>query len=333
MASVDLLTQDEIDALLHGVDSGKVDTDAEHALDGVARPFDLTGQDSISRGRMPTLEKINERFAHYFRISLFNMLRRSSAKVSFNSVQIMQYCEYMHSLSVPTSINLIKISPLRGKALCVIDPRLVFFAVDNYLGGTGRQAWIEAREFSPTEARVIQIILTQAFKDLQQAWHPILPVNVEFHSTEVNPHLASIASPNELVAVCSFYIELDGGGGTFSVVMPKAMLEPVRELLNTDVQSARTESDDHWRLALQEEVKTAEVTLSCTLAKANMRLGDLLSLKEGDIIPINSPDKITVVADDVPLFRATYDVHDGSETVKIQEKIHRSQNSEETHAP
>ena len=331
MATADLLSQDEIDALLHGVDSGDVETEDENAFDGVARSFDFTSQDRIVRGRMPTLEMINERFARYFRISFFNMLRRT-AEISVGGVQMMKFSEYMHSLFVPTSLNLVKINPLRGKALCVIDPKLVFITVDNYFGGTGRHAKIEGREFSPTEARVIQIILDQAFKDLKEAWNPVLPVTFEFQSMEVNPQFANIVSPTEVVVVCSFHIELDGGGGTFYVVMPYAMLEPIRELLDAGVQSDRAERDDRWAVALREEVKAAEVTLSCTLSHANLRLGDLLNLKEGDIIPINYPDKITIMAEDVPMFRGTYGVHKGNKAIKIKETIKRPKISGENYA-
>ena len=179
MAVNDLLSQDEIDALLHGVDSGDVETEGDESYDGVARPFDFTSQDRIVRGRMPTLEMINERFARYFRISVFNMLRRA-AEISVGGVQMMKFSEYVHSLFVPTSLNLVKLRPLRGTALCVIDPKLVFITVDNFFGGQGRHTKIEGREFSPTETRVIEMLLDQAFKDLKEAWAPVMPVQFEF---------------------------------------------------------------------------------------------------------------------------------------------------------
>lgn len=322
MANGELLSQDEIDALLHGVDSGDVDTENGGDYDGVARPFDFTSQDRIVRGRMPTLEMINERFARHFRISFFNLLRRT-AEISVGGVQMMKFSEYMHSLFVPTSLNLVKIHPLRGKALCVIDPKLVFIAVDNFFGGTGRHAKIEGREFSPTESRVIQIILEQAFKDLKEAWAPVLPVEFEYINMEVNPQFANIVSPTEVVVVSSFHIELDGGGGTFYVVMPYSMLEPIRELLDAGVQSDRSERDDRWTVALREEVKAAEVMLSCTLAEAKLRVSDLLNLKEGDVIPINYPEKITVVAEDVPVFRGIYGMHKGNKAIKVTAMIKR----------
>lgn len=331
MAVNDLLSQDEIDALLHGVDNGQVDTDSEANYDGVARSFDFASQDRIVRGRMPTLEMVNERFARYFRISIFNLLRRTP-EISVGGVQMMKFSEYLHSLFVPTSLNIVRIRPLRGSALCVIDPKLVFIAVDNYFGGSGRHAKIEGREFSPTEGRVIQIILNQVFKDLKEAWAPVLPVDFEFMSMEVNPQFANIVSPTEVVVVNSFHVELDGGGGTFYVVLPYAMLEPIRELLDAGVQSDRAERDDRWTLSLREEIKAAEVELSCTLAETTLRLGELLNLKEGDIIPINYPEHITVTAEEVPVFRGIYGVHKGSKAVKVKEIVKHQKISGDSHA-
>jgi flagellar motor switch protein FliM len=323
MATSDLLSQDEIDALLHGVDSGDVNTEDDGQLrDGVVRNFDFASQDRIVRGRMPTLEMINERFARYFRISFFNMLRRT-AEISVGGVQMLKFSEYMHSLFVPTSLNIVKIHPLRGKALCVIDPKLVFITVDNYFGGTGRHAKIEGREFSATETRVIQLILEQAFSDLMEAWSPVMPVRFEFLNMEVNPQFANIVSPTEVVVVTSFQIELDGGGGVFHVVMPYAMLEPIRDILDAGVQSDRSEKDDRWTTALREEVKSAEVNLKCELTDARLTLRDLLSIQEGDIIPIDYPEKVTVVAEDVPVFRGTYGLHKGSKAVKVLEMVER----------
>ena len=160
MSGSDLLSQDEIDALLHGVDSGDVETGGDESLDnGEARNYDFASQDRIVRGRLPTLEMINERFARYFRTSLFNMLRRS-ADISVSGVQMLKFSEFVHSLFVPTSLNITKVSPLRGKSLFVLDPKLVFSVVDSFFGGTGRfHTKIEGRDFTPTELRVVQILL------------------------------------------------------------------------------------------------------------------------------------------------------------------------------
>lgn len=324
MSVNDLLSQDEIDALLHGVDSGDVDTEDDFsAHDGVPRGFDFASHDRIVRGRMPTLEMINERFARKFRISLFNMLRRT-AEISVGGVEMMKFSEYVHSMFVPTSLNLTRVRPLRGTALVVFDPKLVFIIVDNYYGGVGRHTKVEGRDFSATEQRVISTVLEDAFNDLVDAWKPVLPINFEFMNMEVNPQFANIVSPSEVVVVSRFHIELDGGGGDFQITMPYSMLEPIRELLDAGVQSDVSERDERWAHALREDIKSAEVNLSATLTEARMSLAEVVKLKAGDVIPIEMPELVTVRAEDIPVFRGKYGVHDNNMAIKIVEQVERT---------
>lgn len=321
MAVNDLLSQDEIDALLHGVSSNDIDTDDEEFADGEARNYDFTTQDRIVRGRMPTLEMINERYARLFRISIFNMLRRS-AEISVGGVQMLKFSEYVHSLFVPTSLNMVRIKPLRGTALFVLDPRLVFIIVDNYFGGDGRyHAKIEGREFTPTELRVVEMILDQVFIDLKEAWSPVMKLEFDKQNSEVNPQFANIVSPSEVVVVNTFHIEIEGGGGDFHITMPYSMLEPIREILDAGVQSDRDDTDDRWMESLREEVKSSKVDLSCTLAETEINLRDIMEMKPGDVIPMDVPDLVTVNAEGVPVFRGKYGMSRGSMAVKIVEQI------------
>lgn len=322
MSVNELLSQDEIDALLHGVDNGDVETEEVDTNDGVARGFDFGSQDRIVRGRMPTLEMINERFARQFRISVFNLLRRS-AEISVSGVQMLKFSEYLHSMFVPTSLNIVKVLPLRGPALCVFDPKLVFILVDNFFGGIGRHAKIEGREFTPTEQRVVSMVLELAFNDLQEAWKPVLPVKFEFLSREVNPQFANIVSPNEVVVLSTFHVELDGGGGDFQVTLPYSMLEPIRELLDAGLQSDVSEKDERWTSSLLEEIKLAEIPLMSILTEVDLPLRDVMNFKEGDIIPIDLPEEVTLLSEDIPLFRCEYGVSEGMMAVKIKQPIEK----------
>jgi len=326
MAVNDLLTQDEIDALLHGVGSGDIETETDGGPgDGSPRSYDFTSQDRIVRGRMPTLEMINERFARHFRIGLFNMMRKN-ADISVGGVQMLKFSEYMHSLFVPTSLNMVHVKPLRGTALFVLDPKLVYIIVDNFFGGEGRfHTKIEGRDFTPTEQRVIQMILDIAFKDLKEAWAPVLPVNFDYLRSEVNPQFANIVSPSEVVVVNTFHVELDGGGGDMHVTMPYSMVEPIRELLDAGIQSDRSEVDERWILALREEVKSAEVEISTVLAEATLSVGELVNLKPGDVIPIEMPKLVTTFAEDVPVFRAKLGQSRGNLAVKLIQHVERPQ--------
>lgn len=276
MAVQDLLSQDEIDALLHGVDDGLVQTESA-SEPGSIKSYDLTSQDRIVRGRMPTLEMINERFARYTRISMFNLLRRS-ADVAVGGVQVMKFGEYVHSLYVPTSLNLVKIKPLRGTSLFILDAKLVFKLVDNFFGGDGRHAKIEGREFTPTELRVVRMVLDQCFVDLKEAWQAIMPVTFEYMNSEVNPAMANIVGPSEAVVVSTFHIELDGGGGDLHVTMPYSMIEPVREMLDAGFQSDLDDQDERWVKALREDVLDVAVPLTATVARRQLKLRDILQI-------------------------------------------------------
>ena len=318
----DLLSQDEIDALLHGVDDGDIETE-DSLAPGEVGAYDFSSQDRIVRGRMPTLEMINERFARHLRISLFNLMRRS-AEISVNGVQMIKFSEYIHSLFVPTSLNMVRIKPLRGTALFTMEAKLVFILVDNFFGGDGRfHAKIEGREFTPTERRIIQIMLEQAFVDLREAWSPVLPVEFEYLDSEVNPALASIVSPSEVVVVCSFMIELEGGGGQLHVTMPYSMLEPIREKLDAGVQSDRDEVDQRWVEALREETMSAEIPIQATMVEKEIGLRDVMNFQKGDIIPIDLPDQVVVNAGGLPTFKASFGESRGYMSLKINQQISR----------
>lgn len=320
MMTSDLLSQDEIDALLNGVDSGAIETEEPPQDPTVARTYDFASQDRIVRGRLPTLEMINERFVRTWRIGLFNLLRRS-AELSVRGIETIKFSEYLHSLYVPTNLNLIKFKPLRGVGLIVFEPKLVFTMVDNFFGGDGRYpAKIEGREFTATEMRVIQLLLKQTFADLVDAWAPVMPVDFEYITSEVNPHFANIVSPREYVVVSRFHVELDGGGGDLHVTLPYSMLEPIRELLDAGIQSDRVHDDDSFRVTLHEQLRGAEVTVSSVLAHKQISLRQLTGLKVGDILPIDLPKVVPVCVEQVPVFTGEFGISNGLNAVKITAK-------------
>jgi len=320
----DLLSQDEIDALLHGVDDGDIDVEEEDTPTGEARNYDFSAQDRIVRGRMPTLEMVNERFARYLRISLFNFMRKSS-EITVNGVQMIKFGEYVHSLFVPTSLNMVRIRPLRGTSLFTFEAKLVFALVDNFFGGDGRyHAKIEGREFTPTERRIVQLLLNQIFIDLAEAWTPVYKVNFEYLDSEVNPAMATIVSPSEVVVVSSFTIELEGGSGNFHVCMPYSMLEPIRDKLDAGVQTDRDDVDHRWLQSLREEIMAVDINVDAKLVEKGVTVNNILDMKAGDIIPIEMPEEIVVNAGGLPSFRAEYGVSRGHAALKITELIDRT---------
>jgi len=326
MSDSDLLTQDEINALLHGVDDGDVETETGvDASDGEPRGYDFKSQDRIIRGRMPTLEMVNERFARYFRISIFNFLRRST-DVSVSGIQMLKFSEYVHTLFVPTNLNIIKIKSLRGSALFILDPTLVFLIVDGFFGGTGQfHSKVEGREFTATEMRVIRIVLDIIFKDLAKAWEPVLKLEFEYVNSEVNPQFANIVSPTEVMVVSTIHLELESGGGDIQFSLPYSMLEPIRELLDAGIQSDRGDTDTRWKSTLREDIKTADVDVNCVLLKQEASLKDVLGFKKGDILPITLPEQVIIESGEVPLFKAKLGESNGHFAVQIEDKMEREE--------
>ena len=316
----DLLSQEEIDALLNGVDDGKIETESDvPPPPGTVLDFDFTQQDRIVRGRLPTLEMINDRFARFFRSAMFGVLRKT-AEVSVLGVKMVKFSEYVHGLAVPSNLNLMRVKPLRGTALTVMEPRLVFTVIDNFFGGDGRyHARIEGRDFTPTENRVIQILLAEVFASMTEAWSPVMQVQFEFLNSEINPQFANIVSPTETVVVSRFHVELDGGGGEIHLTLPYSMVEPIRTMLDAGVQSDRMgERDERWIHFLHEEVMDAEVELSSLLLETEINIGEFLGLRIGDVIPINLPEVTTVFAEDVPVFRGQYGQTNGRYAVRYK---------------
>lgn len=319
----DLLSQDEIDALLHGVDDVEEEDAEEAGSSSEALDYDFSSQDRIVRGRMPTLEIVNERFARHMRVSLFNMMRRT-AEVSINGVQMLKFGEYVHTLFVPTSLNMVRFRPLKGTALITMEARLVFILVDNFFGGDGRyHAKIEGREFTPTERRIIQMLLKLIFEDYKEAWAPVMDVGFEYLDSEVNPAMANIVSPTEVIVISSFHIELDGGGGDFHIALPYSMLEPIRELLDAGVQSDKEDTDMRWSKALRDEIMDVPVEMIAKLTDFDLSLREVMDLQAGDIIPLEVPDNVTVMVEDLPTFQAKMGQSRENVALKITEKMKR----------
>jgi flagellar motor switch protein FliM len=317
------LSQDEIDALLKGV-TGEQDAPASAIDPSEVRPYNLATQERIVRGRMPSLELINERFARLFRIGLYNFLRRSS-EISVNPIRTTKYSEFLRHLVVPTNLNLVKMKPLLGTAMIVMDPYLVFMLVDNFFGGDGRfQTRIEGRDFTQTEQRIIQRVLNIVFEGLAKAWELVYPVEFEFIRSEMNTQFANIATPNEVVVTTTFRIELGSTGGDLHLCIPYSMVEPIRDLLRSSMHSESITHDHRWGQLLKQQIQSAEVEAVADLTSIKSNLREVLNMKVGDIIPIDMPRIIELKVDNVPIMECSYGKLNGQYALRIENLINRS---------
>jgi flagellar motor switch protein FliM len=320
----EVLSQAEVEALVQSVASGALEG-AAPAPTGEVRDYDFNSQVHLSRGRMPTLERINERFGQLFRKSLFNLLRRSP-EITIAPLQIKKFGDYVNSLATPTSLNLVRVSPLRGTGLVVMDPKLVFSLVDNFFGGSGRISKIDSREFTATEIRIVHMVLKHVFSDLREAWGNIAPIEMEYLSSETNPHFASVVGPTEIVVITSARIDLDGGGGELHITMPYAMLEPLREVLDSGKHADQDQTDERWATMLRDELEDAEVELTVSLGNCTVTVSELVDLKAGDILPCDFTGSACVRAEDIPIFRGSFGVSRGQQSVKYESRMSRPRN-------
>lgn len=319
--ATDFLSQDEVDALLKGVTG---ETEAPEASDdeqGSARAYNLGTQERIVRGRMPTLELINERFARYLRIGLFNFMHRST-DISVGPIRVQKYSEFIRNLVVPTNLNLVAAKPLRGTSLFVLDPNLVFLVVDNMFGGDGRfHTRVEGRDFTPTEQRIIQGLLGVIFNEYSRSWKPVFDMSFEYIRSEMNSQFANIATPSEIVVSTTFSLEFGGTVADMHICFPYSMVEPIRDLLYSAMQSDQLSTDQRWIIMLRNQLKNAEVEIAAQLATTTVTLDQILKMKAGDIIPINIPEIIVANVDDVPLMQCRYGQQGGQYALKIERFI------------
>lgn len=317
----DFLSQDEVDALLKGV-TGESDEpeDASSEESGI-RSYNLGTQERIVRGRMPTLELVNERFARYLRIGLFNYMHRN-AEISVGPIRVQKYSEFIRNLVVPTNLNLVIAKPLRGTALFVFDPNLVFLVVDNMFGGDGRfHTRVEGRDFTATEQRIIQGLLNVVFTEYSKSWKPVHNITFEYIRSEMNSQFANIATPSEIVVATSFTLEFGGATADMHICFPYSMLEPIRDLLYSTMQSDQLSTDKRWIGTLRKQLQGAEVEIVAQLGAGQVSLREILRLKPGDVIPINIPSRIEAQVDSVPLMECTYGQQNGQYALRVERFI------------
>jgi len=236
----------------------------------------------------------------------------------------MKFGEYVQTLYVPTSLNMVRFRPLKGTALITLEARLEFILVENFFGGEGRfRTKIEGREFTPTERRIIQKLLKMVFADYKEAWAPVMDAEFEYLDSEVNPSMANIVSPSEVLVVNQFHIDLDGGGGDLHICFPYSMIEPIRELLDAGVQSDKGDTDVRWNKALREEVMDVNVDMRVKLLDTFVSLRDIMDFKAGDVLNVEIPENLLVYIEDLPSYHAKLGRSKDKLAVKISEVLER----------
>ena len=311
-----ILSQDEVDALLQGITGESQKLETEEIKHEAIRDYNVGGQERIVRGRMPTMEIVGERFARNIRLGMFNFIRKSP-EVSIGGTKVIKYSAFLREIVVPTNFNIVQIKPLRGSGLIVCDPSLVFAVIDALYGGNGKyHTRIEGRDFSPTEMRVIQRLVDCIITEYRKAWQGIYPLELEYQRSEMQPQFCNVATPTEVVVASSFTLEVGETSGTVHICLPYSTLEPIRDVLYSAMQG-EGEPDRRWINLLRSQLQSADLPVVAELATARATVEQLLSFKPGDFIELDLQPMIQAKVDGVPVFDCSYGTSNGRNAIKI----------------
>jgi flagellar motor switch protein FliM len=319
--SQQILSQDEVDALLQGITGESQTIERESVDKSATRNYNLADQERIVRGRMPTMEIINERFARNIRIGMFNFIRKSP-EVAIGLTKVQKYSAFLREIVVPTNFNLVSVRPLRGSGLIVCDPTLIFAVIDSLFGGSGKyHTRIEGRDFSMTEHRIILRVVDLITTEYKKAWLGVYPLELEYQRSEMQPQFANIASPSEVVVTTSFTLEIGDISGTIHFCIPYSTLEPIRDVLYSTVQGDASEPDRRWVNLLTQQIQAAEVELVAEMAQAPATVEQLLSFQVGDFIELDLHPSIEVKVSGVPVLECHYGISNGRYALKVDQLL------------
>jgi len=344
-----VLTQSEVDALLNAVVEGGVDTAQSGApaagaaagapsagggdfsgggfadggspfgSDAEVTPYDLTNQDRVIRGRMPTLDIIYERFIRLYRMSLSNALRKI-ATISIISTDLLKFGEFVNTLPIPSCMCIMRFESLHGPALLVFESKLAYALVDSFFGGTDRPyTKIEGKEFTRIELSIMRKVMDLAIRDLEEAWAPVHKAEITFVRPEVNPQFVGVVPPSDVIISTTFEVELENASGTIALVIPYSTIEPIKNKLNASFQTESDRVDKEWTEKMEEHLRSTNVSVRVNLGTAQITVGDLVNLDVGDIIPLdqNADGELDVLVENVTKFKAFFGVSRGNRAAQI----------------
>lgn len=320
-----VLTQDEINALLRGLSDADVEADTfqDSGEEGI-RKYDLASQERIIRGRMPTMELIHDRFSRSFRTALSKFLGRTCF-INVGGIEIVKFGLFMKKLPLPSSLHIYRMPPLQGYALLVVSTPLVFGMVDSLFGGKGvGKVKIEGREYTAIETRLIGKVVMMALEILKEAWAPIHPVDFVYVRSEFNPLAIAIVPPTDVVIIVTVEVELEQESTTLTLCTPYSTIEPIRQKLTTGFQSNRLEIDSHVIKRMESNIKKTQVDLTVQLAKGEITTRDALQLKIGDVVPLttNPTEEAIIQVEQTPKYKGNVGSYRANRAIKFTGAIY-----------
>jgi flagellar motor switch protein FliM len=314
-----ILSQDEVDALLQGISGGEIETESDSDTPSEVSPFDWASQDRAALGNLGALDVIHDRFARMFRATLSGSLRKLIG-FSPSYSDTMKFRDFQKILSVPASLHIFRLEPLKGQGLLAIEARLVYVFLDLFFGGKGRfSVDVEGKEFTAIENELIKRVALDVLADLEKAWRPYQPMSMSLLLTETNPQFVAIVPPNEFVMVAVFQVDIGGETGTISFCIPYACLEPIRDKLQSGFHDSQATGDDAWSRHFRERLAEVEVEVAAQLGSADVSCRDLLRLEVGDVITLNRSvtDELAVEVEGIMKFKGHPGNFNGSQAIQV----------------
>ena len=322
-----VLSQSEVDALLNAVAEGSLDTNQSGSVKKDdkkdVQTYDLTNQDRVIRGKMPTLDLIYERFVRLFRMSLSNSLRKI-ASISIISTDLLKFGEFVNTLPIPSCVGILRSESLRGPALLVFESKLSYALIDSYFGGTDRPyTKTDGKEFTRIELMIMNKVMQLSIADLEEAWAPVHKIGLMHLRTETNPQFVGVVPLSDVIISTTFEVELENASGTIALVIPYSTIESIKNKLNSSFQSDSDRADRVWIENLETHVEGVQANVSVNLGETSITVGDLVNLNIGDIIPLNQDcdGELMLNVEGVPKYKCFFGVSRGTRAVQVTKPV------------
>ncbi len=297
------ISEEEVSALLEKRETGAV------------RPYDFTAQ-RINRTQLPMLEIVAKSFADRMGSSLSTLLGRDAA-VQFTALDSAKAGDLQAALPVPSSLAVLRLKPLPGAAFVSIEPALLLTLLDGFFGGSGRPTADSQAAIAPAAQRFLALLLRSVAADWTAAWTPVTPLELELVKQETNPRLMQLGVAQDPMLVLRFTVEFGARSGRIDWLLPENLLAPVREALALDGGAAPVRKQEPWGPMLGNVLRDVELETRAVLAEAQISFRDLVRLSPGDVIPIEAPQYVTLLAGEIPLYRGRFGVSQGRNALKI----------------
>jgi len=311
------LSNEEVSALIEGLNTGEIAAASGTLPEIEYKPFQLGNEDASLLGDLHTLRLINERFGRQVRNVLLPMLR-FQPRITTLPPESKRFDEHMKGVDAFTSQSIARADTLKSLILVRVPPRLISILVNTFFGGKGDCNVTRQTEFTPTEERILQVVLEGALRTLEEAWREVYPVNFEFMNSETNPAFTSFVDGQEIVVVNSFVVQLPfSKPATIDIVYPRQGLKQIATILRSKIQHTSDGRDMQWAQLLYDALMEVPLNFIPRIAEPNIRLGQLVDIHEGMVVEIPAFEKVDIFVEGEPMFEATIGERDGKIAVRI----------------